>query len=212
MVGACAFWGLDNNLTQRISIRDARQIVAVKGLLGGMVSLAVAAGIGGFGHWTSTRVLAACIVGAVSFGLSVVLFVRGLRRLGVLQTGILFSLAPGFAAALCWIFLGDRIAAAELVALGVMTAGALLLVQDGHEHWHTHAPIQHAHEHDHDEHHRHEHDPDEHNRHERDPDEHNRHERDRENLGHESHDHEHRHEAVAHGHGHVHDVHHRHRH
>src|SRR5213594_488944 len=28
VIGACALWGLDNNLTQRVSLRDARQIVA----------------------------------------------------------------------------------------------------------------------------------------------------------------------------------------
>jgi len=34
IVAACACWGLDNNFTQRISLRDARQIVAIKGLVG----------------------------------------------------------------------------------------------------------------------------------------------------------------------------------
>ncbi len=192
LVGACALWGLDNNLTQRVSLRDARQIVAVKGLTGGMTSLLLAAAFGGFGHWSLLRLLAAAVVGAVSFGLSIVLFVRGLRHLGVLQTGMLFALAPGFAALLSWIFLREPVAIPSLFALGSMTAGALLLATDRHEHVHTHEALEHAHVHEHDEHHQHEHTP--------------------EQLAQSPHAHRHRHEPLDHAHAHVHDVHHRHRH
>lgn len=193
VIGACALWGLDNNLTQRVSLRDARQIVAVKGLAGGAMSLLLAAGFRGFGSWSALRLIAAVAVGSISFGLSIALFVRGLRRLGVLQTGILFALAPGFAAILCWGLLRERVAGLDLLALAGMTAGALLLVVDQHEHRHAHPSIEHAHEHTHDDHHRHAH-----------------------TLGDPSresaHTHVHRHEPLAHRHGHVHDAHHRHRH
>ena len=192
VVGACAFWGLDNNLTQRVSLRDARQIVAVKGLAGGMTSLLLAAAFGGFGDWNALRLMAAAIVGAVSFGLSIVLFVRGLRHLGVLQTGMLFALAPGFAALLSWIFLREPVVISSLFALGSMTAGALLLATDRHEHAHTHEALEHAHVHDHDEHHQHEHTP--------------------EQLAQSPHAHPHHHQPLGHTHAHVHDVHHRHRH
>jgi drug/metabolite transporter (DMT)-like permease len=192
VVGACAMWGLDNNLIQRVSLRDARQITAVKGLAGGMLSLLLAKACGGFGQWTGARLAVATAIGAVSFGLSIVLFVRGLRNLGVIQTGMLFALAPGFAAILSWIFLRERIAVPGLAALLVMTAGALLLMLDRHEHRHEHEAEEHAHEHAHDDHHRHPHDT--------------------EQLAQVTHAHEHRHEPRTHAHGHLHDVHHRHRH
>jgi drug/metabolite transporter (DMT)-like permease len=192
VVGACALWGLDNNLTQRVSLRDARQIVAVKGIVGGLTSLSLAAALGGFGEWNAPRLLGAAFVGAVSYGVSIALFVRGLRRLGVLQTGMLFALAPGFAAILSWSLLREHAAPGGLLALGAMTAGALLMVFDRHEHLHEHDAIEHAHEHAHDEHHRHEHTP--------------------EQLVQAPHAHFHRHEPLEHGHGHVHDIHHRHRH
>ena len=175
-----------------MSIRDARQIVAVKGIAGGLTSLALAAAFGGFGAWNAPRLLTAIAVGAVSYGLSIALFVRGLRRLGVLQTGLLFALAPGFAAILSWLFLRERVAAGSILALGVMTTGALLLVFDRHEHRHEHEVLEHAHEHTHDEHHRHEHSA--------------------EHLREAPHAHSHRHEPLHHRHGHLHDVHHRHRH
>jgi drug/metabolite transporter (DMT)-like permease len=190
VVGACACWGLDNNLAQRVSLRDARQITAIKGIAGGTVSLLLAGTIGGFGHWEMTRLLAACVAGVVSYGLSIVLFVRGLRHLGVLQTGMLFALAPGFAAALSWAFLGEHMDFLAGAALFGMTGGALLLVLDRHEHLHEHGSIEHFHEHVHDATHRHDHVPAE-------P---------------EPRTHLHRHEPAVHAHRHLHDVHHRHRH
>jgi len=192
VIGACALWGLDNNLTQRVSLRDARQIVAIKGLAGGITSLSLAAAFGGFGHWNTPRLLVALAVGAVSFGLSIVLFVRGLRHLGVIQTGMLFALAPGFAAVLSLILLHETIAMGGLLALASMTVGALLLATDRHEHLHEHEALEHAHEHTHDEHHQHDHTP--------------------EQLAQVPHSHPHRHERIAHRHPHAHDIHHRHRH
>jgi drug/metabolite transporter (DMT)-like permease len=192
VVGACALWGLDNNIIQRVSLRDARQITAVKGLAGGLMSLLLAKAFGGFGAWNGHRLSVAIAIGAVSFGLSIVLFVRGLRRLGVIQTGMLFALAPGFAAILSWAFLREQIAARGLTALLAMTAGALFLVLDRHEHRHEHQATAHAHEHTHDDHHRHAHDT--------------------VHLARAPHAHEHYHEATTHAHGHLHDVHHRHRH
>lgn len=192
VIGACGLWGLDNNLTQRVSLRDARQIVAIKGLAGGIASLSIAALFGGFGDWNALRVLLALVVGALSFGLSIALFVRGLRQLGVIQTGMLFALAPGFAAILSWGFLHESVAAWSLLALASMTAGALLLATDRHEHLHEHEALEHAHEHTHDEHHQHDHTP--------------------EQLAQVPHAHWHRHERMVHRHPHVHDIHHRHRH
>jgi drug/metabolite transporter (DMT)-like permease len=192
IVGACALWGLDNNLIQRVSLRDARQITAVKGLAGGVMSLLLAWAFGGFGQWNGCRLSIAMAVGAVSFGFSIALFVRGLRRLGVIQTGMLFALAPGFAAVLSWILLREHIVARGLTALLVMTTGALLLVLDRHEHLHEHEAADHTHGHTHDGHHQHAHDA--------------------ERLTQVPHAHGHRHERLRHAHEHLHDVHHRHRH
>jgi len=193
IVAACACWGLDNNFTQRVSLRDARQIVAIKGLAGGMISLTLAFLFGQAVRWPgATTVLVVALVGSVSYGLSIVLFIRGLRELGVVHTGALFALAPGLAAVLSWIFLHEPVHPAALLALLGMTGGALLLSTDVHEHEHTHEALEHAHEHEHDEHHQHEHRPGE--------------------LEQVPHAHPHRHEPLTHAHAHTHDVHHRHSH
>lgn len=192
VVAACACWGLDNNLTQRISIRDARQIVAIKGLIGGATSLTLAAAVGQLGTWSAADIASVLAVGAVSYGLSIVLFIRGLRELGVMHTGALFALAPGFAALLSWLVLREPIHPLGVLALAGMTGGALLLATDTHEHVHTHEALEHAHEHEHDEHHQHQHTPEE--------------------LAQVPHAHWHRHQPLTHAHPHAHDVHHRHSH
>lgn len=192
VVAACACWGFDNNCTQRISMRDARQIVAIKGLVGGAASLALAAAVGQLGTWSIAEMAGVLAVGAVSYGLSIVLFIRGLRELGIMHTGALFALAPGFAALLSWLVLREPIHPLGVLALGGMTGGALLLATDAHAHVHTHDALEHAHEHEHDEHHQHEHTPEE--------------------LAQVPHAHWHRHEPLTHAHPHTHDTHHRHSH
>jgi len=192
ILGACACWALDNNFTQRISVRDARQIVAIKGLAGGAASLGLAVLLGQLGAWTSITGVSVALVGAVSYGLSIVLFIRGLRELGVMHTGALFALAPGLAAVLSWLVLREPVHPLALLALTAMTGGALLLATDVHDHAHTHGALEHAHVHEHDEHHQHEHTPEE--------------------LAQVPHSHRHRHEPLTHAHPHAHDVHHRHSH
>ncbi len=189
---ACALWGVDNNLTQRVSLHDARLIVGIKGLVGGSVSLAIAAIAGQLGGWTAGLVVAAVAIGGVSFGLSIVLFVRGLRRLGVVQTGTLFALAPGFAALLSWTILREPLQPWGVFALVTMTAGALFLAGDHHGHEHMHERVEHDHPHEHDAHHEHGHSPGD--------------------LVTVPHAHRHWHPALVHGHPHSHDTHHRHRH
>jgi len=192
IVAACACWALDNNFTQRISLRDARQIVAIKGLAGGAATLASAALFGQLGTWTMGSLGGVLAVGAVSYGLSIVLFIRGLRDLGVVHTGALFALAPGFAAILSWLLLREPVPPLAGLALVAMSGGALLLATDVHDHVHTHEALEHAHEHEHDAHHQHEHTP--------------------EQLAQVPHAHWHRHEPLTHAHPHAHDIHHRHSH
>jgi drug/metabolite transporter (DMT)-like permease len=192
VVAACACWGLDNNFTQRISLRDARQIVAIKGLVGGTATLGLAVAFGQLGTWSAGSLFGVLLVGAVSYGFSIILFIHGLRELGVMHTGALFALAPGFAALLSWLVLHESVHALALFALAAMSAGALLLATDVHEHVHSHAAFEHAHPHEHDEHHQHDHTPEE--------------------LATVPHAHSHRHEPITHGHPHTHDVHHRHSH
>jgi drug/metabolite transporter (DMT)-like permease len=99
ILGACFLWGLDNNLTRRVSLTDATWIASIKGLVSGAVNLSLAFVIGS-ALPSAPRTLAALLLGLLAYGVSLSLFVLGLRNLGAARTGAYFSMAPFFGAML----------------------------------------------------------------------------------------------------------------
>src|SRR5262245_46510204 len=85
IAGACLCWGIDNNLTQKISHSDPVRIASLKGLVAGTINTSLALSLG---QWHTTRLVwAALALGFVSYGLSLVLYIRGLRELGAARAG-----------------------------------------------------------------------------------------------------------------------------
>ena len=86
IVGACLAWGLDNNLTRKVSLADPLQIVELKGLIAGPVNLALGIAAGGSipGLWALSL---AGVVGFLGYGVSLALFIMALRDLGTARTG-----------------------------------------------------------------------------------------------------------------------------
>lgn len=155
IAGACLAWGVDNNLTRKLSAADPLQIAAIKGLGAGLVNLIIAVAIG------ATRpgldaVAAAGVVGLLGYGVSLVLFVLALRHLGAARTGAYFSTAPFIGAALA-VLLGESVGLAFAIAAALMACGVWLHLTERHEHEHLHEPLVHEHAHTHDEHHHHAH-------------------------------------------------------
>jgi drug/metabolite transporter (DMT)-like permease len=191
IAGACLCWGIDNNLTRKLSSADPVQIAMIKGLVAGAVNLALALVSGA--RFPFTGFLAAAGgIGFLGYGVSLALFVLGLRHLGAARTGAYFSLAPFIGAVLAVLMLGEPITAKLLVAGGLMALGLWLHLAERHDHEHVHEAMEHEHRHVHDEHHRHAHGPDA--------------------PPGEPHTHWHRHEPLVHRHPHYPDLHHRHRH
>ena len=156
VLGACALWGLDNNLTRKVSLQDAQFIAMTKGLAAGSVNLALS--------WFTGAALpapglaaSAAAIGFVSYGLSLTFFVVALRQLGTARTGAYFMLAPFAGAAAATLFLREPVTAQLAVAALLMGVGVWLHVTEVHDHAHRHEALEHEHEHEHDEHHRHAH-------------------------------------------------------
>ena len=186
ILGACLAWGIDNNLTRKVSLADANWIAALKGLAAGIVNLALAFAQGDqMPTWTST--VAAMAVGLLAYGVSLVLFVVGMRHLGTARTGAYFSVAPFFGALLS-LASGEPLTLRLAVAASLMALGIWLHLTERHEHTHAHEAMEHDHEHTHDEHHQHRHDGPV--------------------ASGEKHRHRHRHEALVHTHAHFPDAHH----
>ncbi|HYH97999.1 DMT family transporter [Hyalangium sp.] len=191
LAGACLSWGLDNNLTQRLSVRDPVAVVQVKALGAGACNVALALVLGAKVP-SGPYLLIAGIVGLACYGVSILLDVYALRLLGAAREAALFASAPFVGALASVIILGERLSARGVGALLVMALGVVLLVRARHAHPHTHEPLEHDHLHAHDEHHQHEHPPGMDTS--------------------EPHSHAHSHAPLTHDHPHVSDLHHRHAH
>jgi multidrug transporter EmrE-like cation transporter len=157
IVGACLAWGIDNNLTRKVSLSDATWIAAIKGLMAGGVNLTLAFLLGA--KWPLLpNLVGAMLVGWLAYGVSLALFVVSLRHLGTARTGAYFSVAPFFGAVLALPLLGESVSPRLLLAGSLMALGVWLHLTERHPHEHTHEPIEHEHDHIHDAHHQHEHD------------------------------------------------------
>ncbi|MCI0497668.1 MAG: EamA family transporter [Thermoplasmata archaeon] len=190
VVAAMVCWGMDNNLTFRISGKDPVQIAMVKSLVAGSISLSIACLLG-MRMSLGPTVAHALLLGAFSYGASLVFFIKALEGLGSSRTGAFFSVAPFIGAVSSIVILREWIGWLMFPAAASMLIGVWLIVGERHSHIHLHEAVTHAHSHDNrDMHHLHKHPkpyP-------------------------APHGHEHDHPEVAHEHDHWPDAHHRHGH
>lgn len=180
---------MDTNLSRKLSSADPVQVAMVKGLVAGTVNLGLALATGASVP-SPTFIFAGAVVGFFSVGVSLVLFMLGLRHLGTARTGAYFSFAPFIGASVALVLLREPITLTLLAAGALMGVGLWLHLTERHEHEHVHAQLEHEHRHVLDQHHRHEHD----------------------GPVTESHSHAHRHTTLRHRHPHYPDLHHRYRH
>ncbi len=189
IAAACLCWSLDNNLSQRLSLRSPLAIARFK-CAGAAACMLTVAWFRGTAVPDAIYVAAALIIGAASYGASLLLDMYALRMLGAAREAAYFATAPFFGAALALPVAGDLPSARDVAVAVIMGAGIALLLSERHGHEHTHETLEHEHLHLHDEHHRHAH----------------------QGPIVEPHSHLHRHPPMTHSHPHVSDLHHRHRH
>lgn len=197
---ACVCWGLDNNWTALIGGFTPAQTTLAKGVVAGSANLAIGLAFERPGpavhaaHGWAILALALA-VGALAYGASIALYIRGAQQLGASRSQLLFSTAPFLGLVLSWLVLREPVLAAQLVAGGAMGVGVLLLAAVHHDHDHAHAALEHTHAHRHDDgHHDHAHAPG------------------TAGDARREHVHPHRHGPLRHAHPHVPDLHHRHDH
>ena len=187
---ACLCWGLDNHLTALIDGLSPQATTFVKGLFAGATNLAVGLVVSEFNSSIGT-VLLALLVGALSYGLSIVLYISSAQAIGATRGQMVFSSAPFIGVLLSVVLLGEVLSTLQIAAAAVLVASVTLMVLERHRHRHEHPAIEHTHWHSHDEaHHTHDHI--------KPP-----------LLGHS---HTHMHGGIIHSHAHLPDIHHRHSH
>jgi drug/metabolite transporter (DMT)-like permease len=191
IVAACVCWAIDNCVTAAIDQISPEQVVLAKGLVAGAVNLCLGLALTDAGV-DLHQVAGALAIGAVGYGVSITLWVKGARHLGAARGQVIFATAPFIGAAVAWAWLNEPVKLVQIIASLLAAAGVALTLRSDHEHDHRHEPTTHDHEHQHpgDDHHRHRHADGFRGRH----------------------THPHQHDALVHAHPHVPDLHHRHQH
>jgi len=187
---ACVCWGIENNCTRMLSLKNPVEIVAIKGIGAGFGSLVIALAIGEVSAGLLPSVLAV-LLGFVSYGLSIYFYILAQRGLGAARTSAYYAIAPFVGVLLSFVVFRTGLSLSFGIALVVMSLGAYFAASERHSHKHAHAVVTHEHRHDHsDSHHQHTHPS---------PSE-------------EEHSHVHTHESFEHSHAHTPDLHHQHAH
>ena len=119
---ACLCWALDNNIAARLALKDPVQVLRVKALCAGGANLLIAIALGQSLPPLPT-VGGALALGAISYGASLLLYLRAQRSLGAARQAALFAAAPFAGAVASILLLGDRPALADLGAAALMAAG-----------------------------------------------------------------------------------------
>ena len=191
IASGCLCWGFDNHFTALIDGISPAQTTFWKGIVAGAFNLLVGGAVAG-GTGQPAPIILALLVGAVSYGFSITLYVTAAQGLGATRSQMVFSAAPFFGLLLSVTVLVEDFTGAQVMAAVIMVLSLLVLFSEKHVHVHRHDFLSHQHRHRHDgAHHDHAHD----------------------GLGAAtSHAHWHEHKSEEHAHEHLPDLHHRHDH
>ena len=156
---ACVCWGLENNCTRMLSLKNPLQIVAVKGIGSGCGALLIA-WLQGVNVPGIVPILLALLLGLVAYGISIWLYILAQRQLGAARTSAYYAFAPFLGSALSFVLFFQSPDLSFFLALPVMLLGAYLAAFEKHSHLHRHEAGMHEHRHNHDDgHHNHAHVP-----------------------------------------------------
>ncbi len=190
VLAASICWGFENNCTRMLSLKSPMEIVILKGYGSGIGALIISF----FTEKISLHisfVLAAFLLGFISYGLSIFFYVLAQRELGAARTGAFYAVAPFLGVLLSFLIFRDRLTYGFFISLLLFLAGAYLASNERHRHLHSHMSLTHEHRHSHnDGHHYHTH----------------------EEPVTEEHSHVHTHAPMTHAHSHTPDLHHTHNH
>lgn len=188
---ACCCWGIDNHLTSQIDELTPSQSTFWKGLVAGSVNLSLGVTLGPLSA-DMTIILASLLLGALSYGASIVLYIRASHGIGATKAQVIFASSPFFGVLLSVLFLSEVFTVGYGLASFLFIIAITLQLIGGHSHKHKHLAVTHTHFHRHDDgHHTHQH------------------ETPPPSLGHV---HEHTHQEIEHTHPHMPDIHHKHDH
>jgi drug/metabolite transporter (DMT)-like permease len=185
---ACICWGLENNCTRKLSVKDPLEIVVIKGFGSGIGALLIALSLGEQAN-NIPYIIAALLLGFFAYGLSIFFYIYAQRDLGAAKTSAYYAIAPFIGVGLSLIIFREMPTLPFIIALIIMIIGTYFASTEEHNHRHSHLIITHEHSHNHD-------------------DGHHNHIHHKPNI--KNHNHIHTHDEYTHSHKHTQEIHHSH--
>lgn len=127
---ATILWGLENNFTKRLSVKNPIQVVIVKGLGVGIGSYIIAILAKEKMITNGILILDCLILGFFAFGISILLYVLSQRYIGAAKTSAYYAISPFISVFLSVVLLHEVITAQFMVAFLLMVAGIIIVVCD----------------------------------------------------------------------------------
>jgi len=90
---AAISWGLENNLTRKLSVNDPLMVVVIKGIFSGLGSLLIALFLNE-AVFNVPYIILTLLLGFVAYGLSIFFYVTAQRELGAAKTSAFYAFAP----------------------------------------------------------------------------------------------------------------------
>jgi drug/metabolite transporter (DMT)-like permease len=126
---ACICWGLENNFTRVLSVKDPLQVVVIKGFGSGLGSLIIALILNETANNIS-YIIATLLLGFVSYGLSIFFYVYAQRELGATKTSAYYAIAPFIAVGLSFVTFFQIPTISFVIALLIMIVGTYFVSID----------------------------------------------------------------------------------
>jgi drug/metabolite transporter (DMT)-like permease len=120
---ACICWGIENNCTRVISMKNPLEIAVIKGLGSGFGALFISILLRERAT-DITYIIAALVLGFFAYGLSVFFYVRAQRDLGAAKTSTFNAITPFIGVTLSWIIFLETPTYTFIIALMIMLVGA----------------------------------------------------------------------------------------
>lgn len=129
VIAATCCWGLENNCTRKISDKSTYEIVLLKGIFSGAGSMIVAFVIGdSLPHLK--YIVFAMLLGFVSYGLSIFMYIKAQRDLGAAKTSAYYAVAPFIGTFLAFAINGELLTTAYFIGLVFMIIGSIFILTD----------------------------------------------------------------------------------
>lgn len=128
VLGACICWGMENNCTRMLSVKDPAQTVIIKGFGSGIGSLLLGVCLGERAPFLFL-VIPVLALGFVSYGLSILFYIKAQRYLGAARTSTYYAFSPFIGVFLSLLIFRELPACTFWAAFGLMLAGVYLAAE-----------------------------------------------------------------------------------